>query len=215
MKKIPDVTALRNEALRYAAIFGSLFLIALYLHWSLLSLVSGVFTLVCTYYALMVRRRVNQEQERKEKWRTSLPVIPADSLLKQAFPPPAAPVFGVLGIFTFEEDEHYGLFLEINTTPVFVELREDKMLEQRKQYALDLFNHAGTLAENFNALAQSSREMLQDHDVNTIRIQHIGIYANIKDNIRHATVSVISDERDDSWLCQLDEFTFKDLHYNP
>lgn len=214
MKKTPDVTALRNEALRYAAIFGALLLITLYLHWSILSLLFGALTLFCVWYALMVKRGVEKERARYERWRADLPIIPADSLLKQAFPPPAAPVFGKLGLYTFEEDEHYGLFMEINTDPVFVDLREDKMFEARKQYALDLFSHAESLAANFNALLKASREMLEENDVNTIRIQRIGIYANNKGNIRHAMVSLIADDRDDGWLCYLDELTFKELHHN-
>ena len=61
----------------------------------------------------------------------------------------AAVTLGVLGVYAPDpadpSDECYGLYLLIAGQSVFVDIREDKYLAQRKLKALDLFAHTKEL----------------------------------------------------------------------
>jgi hypothetical protein len=68
----------------------------------------------------------------------------------------AGVVYGVLGNYAPDsndpEDECYGLYLQIDQHSIFVDIREDKYLEQRKLKALQLVENCKTLQislENF------------------------------------------------------------------
>src|SRR6266513_1393745 len=44
--------------------------------------------------------------------------------------------FGVLGKYVVDGDESYGLFIKLLDRTIFVDIREDKLLERRKEHAL-------------------------------------------------------------------------------
>jgi hypothetical protein len=66
--------------------------------------------------------------------------------------------YGVLDYYDIEGDESYGLYLNINNTPVFVDLKEDKFLEERKKRALLLYSNSALLEENFNKFITKNEE---------------------------------------------------------
>ena len=51
--------------------------------------------------------------------------------------------YGQLGTYDVEGDKLYGMFIELKGRPVFVDIREDGLLEKRKQRAA--FLHGNTL----------------------------------------------------------------------
>ena len=87
----------------------------------------------------------------------------------------AAVEFGVLGVYAPDPadpvDKCYGLYLRIGAQTVFVDIREDKYLEQRKLRALDLFAHS-------NELEISLRQFLRDNPEFAPRtVGYIGLHS--------------------------------------
>ena len=88
----------------------------------------------------------------------------------------AAPQLGVLGVYAPDPadpaDECYGLYLLINGQSVFVDIREDKYLEQRKLRALHLFAHT-------NELEASLKHFLRVNPAFASRsVGYIGLHSN-------------------------------------
>jgi len=74
--------------------------------------------------------------------------------------PENAPV-GKLGRFTIDGDESFGLFLELAKAPVFVDLREDEQIENRKTRALYLADNVRALESSLAAFRAKNTEFLQ------------------------------------------------------
>ena len=87
----------------------------------------------------------------------------------------AAVKLGVLGVYAPDpadpSDECYGLYLLIGGQTVFVDIREDKHLEQRKLKALDLFAHS-------KELEASLRKFVRDNPTFGSRsVGYIGLHS--------------------------------------
>ncbi|HEX5788576.1 MAG TPA: hypothetical protein VFY03_10370, partial [Woeseiaceae bacterium] len=83
---------------------------------------------------------------------------------------------GVLGVYAPDpadsSDECYGLYLLIGGQAVFVDIREDKHLEQRKLKALDLFAHS-------KELEASLEQFVRDNPTFASRsVDYIGLHSN-------------------------------------
>ena len=82
---------------------------------------------------------------------------------------------GVLGRYEIDSTESYGLFLSIGEKPVFVDIREDNLIEERRAFAQ-------FLAANTNQLKASLDEFIQAHPEFASRhIAFIGLHAKILD----------------------------------
>lgn len=83
---------------------------------------------------------------------------------------------GALGVYAPDpadpSDECYGLYLLIGGQSVFVHIREDKHLEQRKLRALDLFVHS-------KELEASLEQFVRDNPTFASRsVGYIGLHSN-------------------------------------
>ncbi len=58
--------------------------------------------------------------------------------------------FNKLDYYIIDNTECFGLFIKIFNKPIFIELKEDSLLEKRKQQALHLSENPHTLEENLN-----------------------------------------------------------------
>ena len=82
---------------------------------------------------------------------------------------------GVLGHYEIDSTESYGLFLSLGGKPVFVDIREDKLIEKRKEFARFLANNANNLESSLN-------EFIQTHpDFSSRQIASIGLHAKTLD----------------------------------
>lgn len=82
---------------------------------------------------------------------------------------------GVLGQYEIDSTSSYGLFLSLCGNPVFVDIREDKFIDQRKEFARFLVKNA----EN---LEQSLQGFIQTHpDYSSRRVDSIGLHAKVLD----------------------------------
>jgi hypothetical protein len=86
-------------------------------------------------------------------------------------------VYGVLGTYvsTPEDDECYGLYLRINQQPVFVDLREDTFLEERKFKAQQLFSHSEQLERSLEIL------LLDNPEFRSRKIACLGLHSKNTD----------------------------------
>jgi hypothetical protein len=55
---------------------------------------------------------------------------------------------GLLGEYVLDSTESYGLFMKLIDMPIFVDIRVDKFIEQRKRHAIFLFENRGMLEDN-------------------------------------------------------------------
>jgi hypothetical protein len=92
--------------------------------------------------------------------------------------PGGAPL-GELGRYTVDGDESVGLFLELGKARVFVDLREDEMLERRKAQALALAGNVGALE------ASLVRFLAKNPEFKERRVSYIGLHAP---NVQHGEV---------------------------
>ena len=82
---------------------------------------------------------------------------------------------GVLGHYVIDSTPSYGLFLSLGGKPVFIDIREDKFLDKRKEFARFLADHADSLESNL-------KEFIQAHpDYSSRQIASIGLHAKTLD----------------------------------
>jgi len=82
---------------------------------------------------------------------------------------PAEP--GVLGHYVVDSTQVFGLFITLGVYKAFVDIKEDKFVEQRKIKALQLY-------ENQRLLSESLTTFLQSHpDFRGRRIEYIGLHS--------------------------------------
>jgi preprotein translocase subunit YajC len=60
--------------------------------------------------------------------------------------------YGKIGTYILDgdEDESYGLYIEINHKPVFIDIHEDEFIGESEKWAATLFENTETINENFN-----------------------------------------------------------------
>ena len=82
---------------------------------------------------------------------------------------------GVFGHYEIDSTPSYGLFLSLAGKPVFIDIREDKLLEKRKEFARFLSENVARLESNLN-------EFIQTHpDYSSKQIASIGLHAEVLD----------------------------------
>ena len=67
---------------------------------------------------------------------------------------------GVLGEYVVDSTSSYGLFLMLLNAPVFVDIRRDEQLEDRKMQALFLFKHSDSLETNLRVFLDRNPEYI-------------------------------------------------------
>lgn len=65
---------------------------------------------------------------------------------------------GKLGNYVVDSTESYGMFLVLRDSPVFVDLREDELLQEREKYANYLFEKTESLEENLGRFLEVNPE---------------------------------------------------------
>jgi hypothetical protein len=87
----------------------------------------------------------------------------------------AAVTLGVLDVYAPDRAdpsyECYGLYLSIGAQPVFVDIRQDMRLEQRKLKAMDLFVHSKELEASFE------RFIADNPAFSTRSVRYIGLHS--------------------------------------
>ena len=79
------------------------------------------------------------------------------------------------GHYEIDSTPSYGLFVSLLGKPVFVDIREDKLIDKRKEFARFLANNADNLESNLN-------EFIQAHpDYSSKQIESIGLHAKTLD----------------------------------
>lgn len=82
---------------------------------------------------------------------------------------------GVLGHYEIDSTQFYGLFMSLVGRPVFVDIREDKLIDERRKFAR-------FLANNTENLETSLSKFIQEHpDFSSRQITSIGLYAKTLD----------------------------------
>jgi len=81
---------------------------------------------------------------------------------------------GVLGVYPMRDDssdQAYGMYIELRGVPVFVSLREDKLVEERRRRALALNENRTTLEKNLDRFV-ADRPGFRER-----RVRYIGLHA--------------------------------------
>lgn len=82
---------------------------------------------------------------------------------------------GVLRHYEIDSTQFYGLFMSLVGKPVSVDIREDKLIDERKEFAQ-------FLANNTDNLETSLSKFIQEHpDFSSRQITSIGLYAKTLD----------------------------------
>ena len=79
--------------------------------------------------------------------------------------------FGVLGDYVVDSTDSHGLFIELLSAPVFVDIRQDEFLEQREQQAQHLFANCSILEESLVNFVNANREFAAK------RVSYIGLHS--------------------------------------
>lgn len=79
---------------------------------------------------------------------------------------------GVLGRYVVDEDDSYGLFIELCGRRVFVDLREDEHKARREMLALDLFANQELLSRSLTRYIGNSKTPPEDY------VDSLGIHSN-------------------------------------
>jgi hypothetical protein len=87
--------------------------------------------------------------------------------------------FGVLGKYVVDSDESYGLFLKLHDWTVFVDVKEDKLLAKRKEYAMRLVQSKSELERNLKKFID------ENPDYRGRRPTYVGLHS---DSAEHAEV---------------------------
>lgn len=82
---------------------------------------------------------------------------------------------GVLGDYEIDSTRCYGLFLSLRGNPVFVDIREDKMIEKRKEFARYLANSTDSLETSLDEFVRANP------DYSSKQIATIGLHAKTAD----------------------------------
>lgn len=77
---------------------------------------------------------------------------------------------GVLGTYIVDDTESFGMFIELAGKTVFISLREDNLLEQRKKQANYLFNNVPQLEESLREYFLSNPKFVNR------KISYIGLH---------------------------------------
>ncbi len=84
-------------------------------------------------------------------------------------------VYGILGSYAVDgdaEDLSYGLYIKLGDQDVFVDIREDKLLEQRKLRASALFRATSKLEENLRIYIERNNKFEMK------RVASIGVHSD-------------------------------------
>ena len=84
---------------------------------------------------------------------------------------PAAPL-GIIDRYVVDSTKSFGLYIQLNQHTVFVDLREDKLIELRKARALQLFKNQQLLGKSINAFIEANP------DFRGRQVAYIGLHAN-------------------------------------
>ena len=82
---------------------------------------------------------------------------------------------GVLGEYIVDSTKSFGLFLVLLSKPVFVDIRRDELIEERKRQAIFLYENTDTLEKN---LAEFLDKRV---DYKTRQITYIGLHSRVID----------------------------------
>lgn len=82
---------------------------------------------------------------------------------------------GVLGHYEIDSTQVYGLFVSLGGKPVFVDIREDNLIEKRKEFARFLTHNTDTLETSLNEFTQAHP------DYSSRQIATIGLHAKTLD----------------------------------
>lgn len=180
------------------------------LGWGFWTLVLGLSAAIVAFYGFTIGARVKRRRRQSEesRWRSHGRRMPRDSLLSSEFEVPA---YNTFGRFRFDRDEGYGLFIRIKGRPVFIDAREDRLLEDRVAFAREIADNASAVSTSFDALVRGNAA-LEERGVGSIRIVSIGLYD--KWDARHGEVTLVADDRDDGWTCSLRGLSFQGLEYS-
>lgn len=178
--------------------------------WSvMLTLIAIGGLLLSLMIPLIMRRQERAEAAWKRKARPE--VQSRDSLFDPSSRPPRYGQFGEYQIDP-HDDPWYGMFIEISGRPVFLDLRSDQKLEERKAFARRIESNAAVLAGRFDSFVSAARQ-LQNHVDEGVRILHIAIGADA--DRPFGEVTILIGEADDCWTCLLTEdLGFCDLQYS-
>ena len=82
---------------------------------------------------------------------------------------------GVLGHYEIDSTRCYGLFLSLRGNPVFVDIREDKMIERRIEFAGHLANSTDSLETSLDKFVHANP------DFSSKQVATIGLHAETVD----------------------------------
>jgi hypothetical protein len=78
---------------------------------------------------------------------------------------------GVLGHYEIDSDDSFGLFLSLNNRLVFVDIREDEFLSERKKFALFIFQNKSVLESNLCSFIENYPEFIDKE------LMYIGLHS--------------------------------------
>lgn len=82
---------------------------------------------------------------------------------------------GVLDHYILDSDKCYGLFVSLNGKHVFLDIREDKLVDKRKDFARYLLDNANELEKNLNRFIESHPKF------SSRQIVTIGLHSKVLD----------------------------------
>ena len=82
---------------------------------------------------------------------------------------------GVLGHYEIDSTRFYGLFLSLRGKPVFIDIREDKLIDKREEFARFLATNTDSLENNLNRFIQAHP------DYSSRQVDSIGLHAKTLD----------------------------------
>jgi hypothetical protein len=82
---------------------------------------------------------------------------------------------GVLGHYTVDQTKTYGLFLPLKGRNVLIDIREDKLIDERKEFAQYLFDNRDKLEKSLDEFIESNPEFLAR------QIDSIGLHSEALD----------------------------------
>ena len=92
------------------------------------------------------------------------------ALRKHLFENPIA--YGRVGEYVVDSTPSFGLFIELQKQPVFIDIRKDRFVEGRKAQAEYLFQHQSELNDNLN------RFLSENPDYRSKRLAYIGLHSD-------------------------------------
>lgn len=79
--------------------------------------------------------------------------------------------YGVLGDYVVDETPSFGLFIRLREQPVFVDIKQDRLVELRKTRAAFLHEHSTELDEQLDLFLRANPQFA------TRSIQYIGLHS--------------------------------------